>query len=74
MSDNFQPFVCGECGDIVSLQSPKDDFLVMRLNGHIFQVVIPEHLEIPKCGYCGTVYLSYSRAEELAKNMGGSLP
>jgi hypothetical protein len=74
MSDNFQPFVCGECGDIVSLQPPKDDFLVMRLNGYIFQVVIPEHLVIPRCSYCGTVYLSYSRAEELAKNMGGTLP
>ena len=74
MSDNFQPFVCGECGDIVSLQSPKDDFLVMRLNGHIFQVVIPEHLLIPRCSYCGTVYLGNARAAALAQAMGGTLP
>lgn len=70
--DSFQPFTCGECGSIVDMRHPTDDFLIMRLQGFEYQIVIPEHLLIPKCSYCGTVYLGYSQAEALAIQMGGT--
>jgi hypothetical protein len=59
---------------MVKLQSPKDDFLAIMLRGHIYQVPIPIHLMIPKCDQCGEVFLGYSNAALLAKQMGGSLP
>jgi hypothetical protein len=69
----MQPFVCAECGGLVSLIKPKDDFRLIRKDGLTVFAFIPEHILIPKCGYCGETYFGQSDADRVSVAMGGEL-
>lgn len=69
----MQSFVCGECGGLVELREPKDDFRTIRKNGDLITLPIPTHILIPKCGRCGETYFGQSDSDRVEEALNFAL-
>jgi hypothetical protein len=69
----FKPHVCGECGGCIDLRHPDGDFLAIKRDGILVFMPVPTYLYVPKCGYCGEVFLGYTEGRKIAHILGGEL-
>lgn len=69
----FRPYICGECGGQIDLRHPDGDFINLKRGGQRIFVPIPTYLLVPKCGYCGEVFLGETEGQKIAQTLGGEL-
>lgn len=70
----FKPFVCFECGSMVRLLPSDNDFLLVKIGGRLYEAVVPSHVQLPKCEYCGIHYFGQTQYDRVSMEMGADPP